>query len=270
MTSPTTPPVVLCISGHDPSGGAGLHADIESVAAQGAHALGVITALTTQDTGNVHRVKPVAPTLMAEQLDLLLADCRVDAIKIGLVGDADQVAVICSAIERCAVPVVLDPVLRAGGGNPLAGAATVQALLEQLLPLATVATPNAAEARRLAPGAADAAGCAADILRRGCRNLLITGGDEPTADVVNGWYRPDAPPQLYRWPRLPGGFHGAGCTLAAALAARLALGEDMATALQQAQAYVHGCLERALSIGHGRRIPNRLPNRQWGGVGGRT
>lgn len=261
MTSPSTPPIVLCLSGHDPSGGAGLHADIEAVAAQGAHALGVITALTCQDTRDVRRVKAVAPALIAEQLELLLADCRIDAIKIGLLGDADQVPAICSAIGRCAVPVVLDPVLRAGGGGTLAGAATVQALIERLLPLATVATPNAAEARRLAPGAADTAACAEDLLRRGCRNLLITGGDEPTPDVVNGWYRADAPPQLFRWPRLPGGFHGAGCTLAAALAARLALGENLATALQQAQAYVHGCLEQALRIGQGRAIPNRVAGR---------
>lgn len=264
MTSSATPPLVLCISGHDPSGGAGLQADIEAVAAQGAHALGIITALTCQDTDNVRRVQAVAPTLLAEQLDLLLADCRVDAIKIGLLGDAGQIPTICAAIERCAVPVVLDPVLRAGGGAALAGAATAHALLEQLLPRATIATPNAAEARRLAPGAVDNAACAEALLRRGCRNVLITGGDEPTPDVVNGWYRDGVAPQLFHWPRLPGGFHGAGCTLAAALAARLAVGEDLAAALPQAQAYVHGCLERALRIGQGRRVPDRLGDRRKG------
>ncbi|MEQ1438385.1 hydroxymethylpyrimidine/phosphomethylpyrimidine kinase [Fontimonas sp. SYSU GA230001] len=250
-------PVVLCLSGHDPTGGAGLQADVEAVAAQGAHALGVITALTVQDTVDVRRVVPVAVAQMAEQLDVLLADCRIDAIKIGLVGDAAQVALIRTAIERCAVPAVLDPVLRAGGGSRLAGDATTQALLDELLPRVTVATPNAAEARRLAPGHSDLDACAAELLSRGCRNLLVTGGDEPTADVVNSWHRPGAAPQRFVWPRRPGGFHGAGCTLAAALAARLAHGEALARALRHAQAYVQASLDHPLRIGRGRAIPRR-------------
>jgi hydroxymethylpyrimidine/phosphomethylpyrimidine kinase len=271
MIAIQSPRRVLCISGHDPSGGAGLQADIEAVAAQGAHALGIVTALTTQDTQNVRRVRPVAAAVLAEQIDLLLADCTVHAIKLGLIGDADQVPVIVGAIEQCAVPVVLDPVLRAGGGGQLAGSATAQALLEELLPRALVATPNAAEARRLAAPAADPDDCARVLRARGCSNLLITGGDEDTAAVENRWYHADGM-QLFRWPRLvprvqdhsdaPSGFHGAGCTLAAALAARLALGEPLATALDEAQRYVHGCLEHALQIGRGRAIPNRFPHRR--------
>lgn len=252
-----SPPVVLCISGHDPSGGAGLQADIEAVAAQGAHALGVVTALTSQDTDNVRRVKAVAPALIAEQLELLLADCRIDAIKLGLLGDAEQVPAIVAAIERCDVPVVIDPVLRAGGGSSLTSASTAQALLEALLPRATIATPNAAEARRLAPGCADLDECASELLRRGCRNVLVTGGDEPGAEVENRWYAEGASVRAYRWRRVPGAFHGAGCTLAAALAARLAHGDAIDAALSAAQTYVHGCLERALRIGRGRAIPNR-------------
>lgn len=255
-------PSVLCISGHDPCGGAGLQADIEAVAAQGAHALGVITALTVQDTRDVHRVKPVAPALIAEQLALLLSDCRIDAIKLGLLGDAAQVPHILQAIERSRVPVVVDPVLRAGGGGTLASSATAVAVLEQLLPVATIATPNAAEARRLAPGADGLDAAAAQLLARGCANVLITGGDEDTVEVENRWYRSDGAPQIFRWPRLPGGFHGAGCTLASALAARLALGERLPDALETAQRYVHGCLERALHIGQGRPIPGRgVPRR---------
>lgn len=251
-------PRVLCISGHDPSGGAGLQADIEAVAAQGAHALGVITALTVQDTQNVRRVQTVAAELVGEQLELLLADCRIGAIKLGLLGDAAQLPPILRAIARARVPVVVDPVLRAGGGGTLASAQTALALLEQLLPVATIATPNAAEARRLAPAAADLDAAGAMLIARGCAHVLITGGDEATTQVENRWYRRDAPVQVFRWPRLPGGFHGAGCTLAAALAARLAHGETVATALDTAQRYVHGCLEHALHIGRGRAIPNRL------------
>ncbi|MEW6169903.1 MAG: hydroxymethylpyrimidine/phosphomethylpyrimidine kinase [Pseudomonadota bacterium] len=258
MSRPAAIPIVLCISGHDPSGGAGLQADIEAVAAQGAHALGVITALTTQDSRDVRRVQAVAPALLAEQLELLLDDCRPQAIKLGLLGDAAQIPTILAAIEQCRVPVVLDPVLRAGGGGTLAAAATAAALLERLLPAASIATPNAAEARRLAPAAAGLDGCAAALLARGCGAVLITGGDEQTPDVENRWYRPDAAPRVFRWPRLPGGFHGAGCTLAAALAARLARGEPVEAAVEHAQGYVHACLEHALSVGGGRPIPNRL------------
>lgn len=255
--TPTSPPLVLCISGHDPSGGAGLQADIEAVAAQGAHALGVITALTTQDTRDVLRVMPVAPALVGEQLERLLGDCRIGAIKLGLLGDAAQVPHILQAIGRTGVPVVVDPVLRAGGGGSLASSATALALLEQLLPVAAIATPNAAEARRLAPGAGDLDAAAAQLLAGGCANVLITGGDEATVEVENRWYAGAGAPQIFRWPRLPGGFHGAGCTLASALAARLALGDALPVALERAQRYVHGCLEHALRIGQGRPIPGR-------------
>lgn len=252
-------PQVLCISGHDPSGGAGIQADIEAVAAQQAHALVAVTSLTVQNTSNVQRVVATAPSLLAQQINAVLDDCPVHAIKIGLIGDAAQVPVIVEAILRARVPVVLDPVLRAGGGASLAGANTALALLEALLPLAEFITPNAAEARRLAPGAADLLACGTALLAHGCANVLITGGDEPTPEVINTWHRRDAAPQSFRYARVAGGFHGAGCTLAAALAARRALGEPPALALQRAQDYVAQCLARALTVGQGRLVPGRLP-----------
>ncbi|MGH8456505.1 MAG: bifunctional hydroxymethylpyrimidine kinase/phosphomethylpyrimidine kinase [Stenotrophobium sp.] len=250
-------PLVLCLSGHDPGGGAGIHADIESVAANGGHALTIITALTVQDTHNVSRVVAVAPMLIAQQLEALLTDCSISAVKIGLIGDAEQVPVIASAVARLRLPLVLDPVLQAGGGSPLSSARTVAALREQLFPLATVLTPNAAEARRLAAGADTLAACAQALLATGCANVLITGGDEPGEAVVNTWHRADAAPQAFRWPRLPETFHGAGCTLAAALAARLACGDSIAEALRLAQSYTYSALQCALRTGRGRRIPGR-------------
>ncbi|HEY0973625.1 MAG TPA: hydroxymethylpyrimidine/phosphomethylpyrimidine kinase [Solimonas sp.] len=258
MTPSRVRPQVLCISGHDPSGGAGLQADIEAVAAQHAHALVAVTCLTVQNTRDVSRVVPTAPSLLAQQLEAVLDDCPVHAIKIGLVGDAAQVPAIVAAIERAAVPIVLDPVLRAGGGANLAAAATALALLTELLPRATIATPNAAEARRLAPGAEDLDACGAALLARGCPNLLITGGDEPSAQVYNHWYAAGAAPRRFEYARVPSGFHGAGCTLASALAARLARGEDLATALVNAQDYVAESLARGLQIGGGRPIPGRF------------
>jgi hydroxymethylpyrimidine/phosphomethylpyrimidine kinase len=253
-----SPPLVLCLSGLDPSGGAGLQADIETIAALGGHALGVVTALTAQDTRNVVRVVATEAALLRQQLELLLADCRPAAVKLGLLGGPEQFPVILDAIRRAAVPVVCDPVLRAGGGAPLHGEAAAQALRRELFAAVTVLTPNAAEARRLCPGEADLDGCGASLLRAGCAQVLITGGDEPGAAVRNTWYAPGQAPRRYAWPRLPETFHGAGCTLASAIAALLARGLAMDQALQQAQEWTQQALQRAFAVGLGRRIPGRI------------
>lgn len=251
------PPLVLCCSGLDPTGGAGLSADIETIAALGAHALPVMTANTVQDTQDVRRVVAVAPILLAAQLEALLADCRPAAIKLGLLGDGEQIPHLLDAIERTGAPVVLDPVLRAGGGASLAGARTVAAMQESLFPRTTLITPNAAEARRLAPGASSLEACGEALLRQGCRNVLITGGDEPDPDVLNFWFAPDAAPRRFVWPRIDARFHGAGCTLASAIAALLALGRPLPAAIEDGQRWVHGALSRGHAVGQGRWIPGR-------------
>lgn len=255
---PASRPLVLCLSGFDPGGGAGLQADIETLAAHGAHALAVITALTVQDSRDVRRVVATDPALLAEQLACLLADCRPQALKLGLIGSAAQLPVLSAAIRQCKVPVVCDPVLRAGGGGALVAENFAAALRRELLPQVDVLTPNAAEARRLAPEGDTLDACAAALLATGCANLLITGGDEPGATVINTWYREATPPQRFEWPRLPETFHGAGCTLAAAIAARLALGAAIDDALREAQGWTQGALARAFAVGHGRRIPGRV------------
>lgn len=254
---PTRRPCVLCLSGHDPVGGAGIHADIESVAAQGVHALSVITALTVQDSRNVARVQAIDTGLLGEQLESLVVDCDIRAIKIGLLGAPAQVPLLAALIDRLRVPVVFDPVLRAGGGAALAGPALEDAILDTLLPRVSLLTPNAAEARRLAHGAQALEACARVLLARGVAGVLVTGGDEPGAEVVNTWHRADAPPLRYAWPRHPETFHGAGCTLASAIAARLALGEAMSEAIATGQRWTQAALGRALVIGRGRRIPGR-------------
>lgn len=250
-------PLVLCLSGLDPSGGAGLQADIESVAALGGHALGVVTALTAQDTHDVARVVATDTALLRQQLHLLLRDSPPQAFKLGLLGGVDQLPVILEAIRRCPAPVVCDPVLRAGGGSLLHGEAAAQALRQELFGAVTVLTPNAAEARRLCPEAASLDDCGARLLAAGCAHVLITGGDEPGAEVLNTWYTQGQAPRRYRWPRLPETFHGAGCTLAAAIAALLARGLDTGAALQQAQEWTQQTLWRAQCVGQGRRIPGR-------------
>lgn len=250
-------PLVLCLSGHDPTGGAGLHADIEAIAACGGHALSIITAHTVQDTSDVLRVTPVAPLLIAQQIETLANDVEIAAIKIGLLGDVEQIPPLVQWIKRLQKPVVLDPVLRAGGGSNLASAALIAAVTEQLLPHVTLLTPNAAEARRLAPKQGSLERCAQELLSSGCKNILITGGDEASSSVINTWHTHHQSPKVFEWPRLPETFHGAGCTLAAACAAFLAQDLAMGDAIQRAQTYTQHTLHHALRIGQGRRIPGR-------------
>lgn len=250
-------PLVLCVSGHDPGGGAGIQADIEAAAALGAHAMTVIAAHTVQDTRDVARVQPADVALMREQLALLLADARPGAIKVGLLGSPTQLPLLADVSRRVRAPLVADPVLRAGGGARLPAAQWLDALRRELLPIADVLTPNAAEARTLAECAdLDAAGVR--LLALGARHVLITGGDEPGDVVVNRWFEPGRAPRRFAWPRLPGVFHGAGCTLAAAIAALLARGLPPAQAVEDAQAYTQRALGRAMMTGRGRPIPGRL------------
>lgn len=256
---------VLVFAGADPSGGAGIAADIQAITALGAHALPVITALTVQDNNRVHRVVPVAAELVLQQARALLATVPVSAVKIGIPGSADNARAIAQLIaELAGLPVVLDPVLRSGHGDAL-GHGDAVAALAPLLPLTTLATPNGIEAAALAgtagmaPSGADAAsaGSAHALRALGCVHVLVTGGhDDDPGHVTNRWRGPGQQ-QDWTWPRLPGSFHGSGCTLASATAALLAQGAGMRQALAQAQAYTHGALAASYAIAPGQRIPQR-------------
>lgn len=235
-----------------------MQADIESCAANGARAVCLITALTVQDSRNVHRVVPVTSELLAETAELLLADVQPAAIKFGLLGSVEQLAVARRIVQRLRVPVVMDPILRAGGGSELVSEALAAGFKAELFALVDVLTPNAAEARRLTgedslPAAAEA------LLALGVRNVLITGGDERTESVVNWRFSQSAAPVCFEWPRLPMAFHGAGCTLAAAISAHLAQGLSAAEAIVAAQIYTQAALARAQPVGQGRLLPSRLP-----------
>lgn len=253
------PPVVLCLSGHDPSGGAGVQADIEAARAQGVHPATVITALTVQDSRNACAVDAIDSRAIIEQAELILADLPVACIKLGLLGSAENARVISELLGRHAgIPVVLDPVLRAGGGAVLGDQALTEAMVEFLLPRATLITPNLAEARLLASPARERDACAARLLQQGARCVLITGGDtdEHTDEVINSLYS-EAKVRHWRWPRLPHRYHGSGCTLAASIAARLALGEELLQAVVTAQQYTWNSLNAAYRIGRGQHFPRR-------------
>lgn len=262
----SSPPIVLAFAGTDPSGGAGLQADVLTLAALGCHPLSVVTAITVQDTTGVTAVQAVAAGWVADQARLVLADMRVSAIKIGLVGSAENAAVIAAVLaDYPDVPVVLDPVLASGRGDALASAEAITALRELLVPQATVLTPNSLEARRLAFAAdqgLEATGTLAEaaerLLARGAEFVLLTGTHEPTPQVVNTLYGTRGIVGSEHWERLPGSYHGSGCTLAAAIAAALANGRAVADAVRDAQRYVWQTLAHGFRPGAGQHIPNRL------------
>jgi hydroxymethylpyrimidine/phosphomethylpyrimidine kinase len=252
-------PVLLCLGGHDPVGGAGIQADIETIAALGGHAATVVTCLTVQDSRNVRRLEAVSSAMLREQAEAVLGDMAVAAVKIGLIGSAALVPVIAELLRRHPdLPVVLDPVLAAGGGTELAGADLLAAIREQLLPRTTLITPNLAEAQRLT-GATEPDACADALLAAGCQAVLLTGADSAgdAPEVLNRLYRPGQRTEHWHWPRLPHSYHGSGCTLAAACACLLAQGLALTEAAAQAQAFTDAALRAGWRPGHGQHLPWR-------------
>ena len=233
---------VLVFAGMDPSGGAGLSADILAIAAMGAHALPVTTALTVQDNERVLEVVPVDTALLVRQAEALTARFTIGAVKIGIPGNRANAGAIAELVARLHVPVVLDPVLASGHGDALAQGDALAAIAA-LLDVATLVVPNLMEAAAL--GVVP------------CPHMLLTGGHGAGDIIVNRW-RHDGIEQAWNWPRLPGQFHGSGCTLAAAIAARLAQGDAMVDALARAQAFCHAALAQSFAIAPGQRIPRRF------------
>jgi len=256
MTFP--PPVVLCFSGHDPTGGAGLQADIETLTRLGCHACTVVTALTAQDTVNVSRIWPQQAEDFLQQARLLLADMPVAVVKIGLLGSAAIARAVCQLLqaELAGVRVVLDPVLAAGGGKPMARQDLIETIRHELMPLSFIATPNIPEARQLAGGLESPDDCADALLRLGLRQVLITGAHADEADVVNRLYTPQGC-SSWHWQRLSGEYHGSGCTLASALAAGLALGLTVEDACLKAQRFTFEALAAGYALGRGQSLPRR-------------
>jgi len=257
-TPHTTPAVTLAIGGHDPSGGAGIQADIEAIIALGGYATSAITCLTVQDTRNVQQLIPVEPDTVIAQAEAVLADLPVNAIKVGLIGDAAIAHKLAQLLKQHpSIPVVVDPVLAAGGGTTLASDKLRQTLLEELLPVTYLLTPNSQEARTLT-GATRLDDCAKILLLHGCQHLLITGTHEESDEVINTLYNPDGTTNHWQWPRLPDEYHGSGCTLAAAIASLLAQGQPLTEALYHAQDFAWQSLLHAHKLGRGQALPDRL------------
>ncbi|RCW23148.1 hydroxymethylpyrimidine kinase /phosphomethylpyrimidine kinase [Ciceribacter lividus] len=249
----------LSIAGSDPSGGAGIQADLKTFSARGVYGMAVVTALTAQNTQGVSGIHVVPPDFVAEQIRTVFADIRVDAVKIGMIADVAIAGAVADVLARHReVPVVLDPVMIAKGGASLLTDDAVAALTGRLLPIATVITPNLPEAAALlgepeACNRDEMAGQALRLMRFGAKAVLVKGGHLPGADSPDvlasaaglTWF--EAPRVATR------NTHGTGCTLSSAIAAELAKGALPEEAVAVAKAYVAGAINAAdaLNVGSG-------------------
>ncbi len=259
-------PVVLVFSATDPTSGAGLQADILTLASLGCHPLSVVTAITVQDTVGVEDFLPLDPVWITDQARGVLEDMPVAAFKLGMLGSVEAVVAIAEIVaDYPDIPLVLDPVLASGRGDELASEDLIAAMRDLLLPQTTLITPNGIEARRLTEEDLDEEGedhdlqvCAEFLLDLGCEYVLITGSHEQTVAVSNKLYDASGLIQTLEWERLPGSYHGSGCTLASAIAAMLAQGLAIDDAVKAAQEYTYESLRAGYRLGMGQAIPDRL------------
>ena len=265
-----SPPVVLVFAGHeivdpvctcmdDPSGGAGIQADIEALASQGCQAATVITALTVQDTQDVQDLRPLEAVDVIAAARAVLEDMPVAVFKLGMPGSVQNIEAIHTILsDYPEIPVVFDPVLASGGGTGLGGPELVEAMRILLLPVTTVLTPNSLEAHALARGADTLDACALSLLEDGVEYALVTGTHENTRHVENRLYHENRLLETFTWERLPDSYHGSGCTLASSLAGLLAQGLDPFAAAHEAQDYTWNALRHGYRPGLGQHMPNRL------------
>jgi hydroxymethylpyrimidine/phosphomethylpyrimidine kinase len=251
-------PIALTIAGSDSSGGAGIQADLKTFSALGVYGASVITALTAQNTQGVHAIHMVPADFVAAQIDAVMSDLDVRAVKIGMAGAADTVETIARALGDAEIPIVLDPVMVAESGDPLLDSAAEDKLRDVLLPLADLVTPNLHEAARLlgqpvAGGETEMRAQARALHEQGPRAVLVKGGHgtgPEAVDILFDGTRYDrlAVPRIDTANR-----HGTGCTLSSAVAAGLAHGASLRDAVFRAKAYVTDALKDAdeLEVGHG-------------------
>ena len=254
-----TTPVALTIAGSDSSGGAGIQADLKTFAALGVYGASVVTALTAQNTQGVSGIHPVPAAFVAAQIDAVFSDLTVGAVKIGMVAQLEVIDAIVAGLDRWRPDrVVLDPVMVATSGDRLLAADTVEALRTKLIPHASLITPNLPEAAALldepvAVNEADVERQGRQLLSMGCRIVLIKGGHGQGAESVD--YLIDANGTIaLAAPRIATkNTHGTGCSLSSAIAAGLAKGEEMETAVRNAKAWISAAIASAdrFSVGHG-------------------
>jgi len=253
------PPVVLCFSGADPTGGAGISADIETLSSHGCIAAPVITAATVQDTVDVKSFAPMPADLLIEQARAVLEDMPVSVIKIGMVGSSEIAMAIRSIIsDYSEIPVVFDPVFSTEHNGSLSTDDLVDTVRTLLLPVTKILTPNIFEVHTLAPGSDTPTAAAMGLLETEVEYILLTGTHGKTVDVVHTLFCNNRELESFHNERLPHKYHGSGCTLAASIAAQLALGQEPLGAVRQALEYTHKALVNANRVGMGQYHPNRF------------
>ncbi|WP_028451695.1 bifunctional hydroxymethylpyrimidine kinase/phosphomethylpyrimidine kinase [Chitinilyticum aquatile] len=260
-----TPPVVLVFTANDPSGGAGVVADVLTLSSLGCHVLPIITAITVQDTNGVQEFHAIDAEQLEEQARFILEDIRIDAIKVGMVGSVENLTVIAEiASDYPDVPLVLDAQLMVQDQDDMDSEEMAAAMRDLLIPHATVCTPDVRSARMLASDDPDEQTdlpldvAAQRLLSLGCEYVLITGSQDTSSKTGNSLYSRNGRVRNDAWNRLPGRFHGAGTTLSAALVGALANGADVTTAVQEAQEYTQQTLIHAYRPGMGLLVPDRL------------
>jgi hydroxymethylpyrimidine/phosphomethylpyrimidine kinase len=253
-------PIALTIAGSDPSGGAGIQADLKTFTALGVYGASVLTALTAQSTRGVTGIHAVPPGFVAEQIDAVAGDLRVCATKTGMLHDRETVLAVVDAVRRHDLhPLVVDPVMIATSGDLLLEESAVAAVRETLVPRADVLTPNLGEAATLldcevAKDEAEMAAQARALLALGCKAVVVKGGHGAGAEAIDILMIPGAEAQRLALPRIETpNTHGTGCTFSAAIAAELARGKSLGAAVGSAKRFVHAGLQGGAkdSIGHG-------------------
>ena len=257
------PPAVLCFAATDPSSGAGMQADILTLASMGCHPLSVITAITVQNTSGVEGILSIDADWVADQARAILEDVPIAAIKLGVMGNVENISAIAEIVsDYPEIPLILDPVLASARGDEFANEDAILAIKELLIPQCTVITPNTPELRRLAlEDDEDEIGIeklSMRLIDLGAEFVLVTGTHESTPDVINTLFYKKGIVRSDNWHRLPGSYHGSGCTLASALAATIARGMDISEAVREAQDYTWQSLKHAFRPGMGQFVPDRL------------
>ena len=256
MTRP--PPVVLSIAGFDPSSGAGVTADIKTIAAHGCYGVACITALTVQSTAGVRRVQPVEPALVTETLEELAADLEIDAVHIGMLGSEKVVRAVVDFLEhRDLKNIVLDPILKSSSGASLLDSAGIRLMAEKLLPLATVVTPNVDEASSLTAlpvtNVEEMRAAAAKLHRVRAAAVVITGGHlDKATDLLSFTAKRGVEQEIFKSDRQRStSTHGTGCAFATAVTCHLAQGRGLPEAVLLAKAYVSAAIVHAQPLGRG-------------------
>lgn len=251
---------VLCFSGLDPSGGAGLQADIEAIGQSGAHAAVACTAITVQNSQQVFGFEATSKTLLLAQANAVVKDLPIRCVKSGMLGTTDNITALSEFLQQHTdYAYVLDPVLVANSGGALGDQATLVTAFRALIPLATIITPNTVELRALT-GLDDLNQATAKLFDLGAKAVLVKGGHEPTQDYIkNTLYVAGKVVSETQCPRLDGEYHGSGCSLASFIAGRLAQGDSIENAVQLAESWLFGVLKNAESpVVNGQKIPKRF------------